>query len=960
MSEVGSAPLTASRRGGLILVAAALAAAAGVWLALGHVDDGLSERVLLLPAALGWGGLTLGLALGARRLWRPRAGLWQRPLLALAPLDRPVYDGIAGLTDAAVLGLAAGLGAALAFDLGALGMLGTALAVMAALAVATGREAEGLARAVAGLAPLGPALLSVASARTAVSVVESGAAQAYPWFPVWLAAALAVLGWTVVHRLGAERAARPVAMLWVGVPLTWLLVADLPGGLGPFDLRIGGETLAAAFVALDGRWPWAELSMIRGPWADAGRALVGMLVLDPTRWGAAAGQQLILGPMVLAGNAALFAWLFGWRWPHAALATLLACLVDPARAGMLLLWAPTLAALALLLVRATVPRAALLVGLAAAQVVLVPAAVTAAAAVVATVVLNDLVGDPAGGRRFRRTVLCGTWAVPLAAAIAIAVTATEAGRLLRPLALGIDAAGLVDRLDAVDPASAGAALAGLLPAGVALAAIAAVAGWAAVARRPLGPRDWVTLAAGLFALSALPGALGGDPVGLAQAVVVPVAVAAVRLLTVVEAAVPHPRAVRCPAVLVGLLVTVVGVAVWPRGGIAVDPETVVRRLRPTVVVDRPHGLLGYAGADAVDPAVFDGWRLLLEGWVAPGGRVLDLSGRPGLFRVLLGYRPVGRFLHAGLAFRAADQQALAAELERARPEAVVLPTERDADGIPATVRLHRLTRAVLERYVPVEAFPDGVLFVPRGTELADPTLYSRVVACDWGEAAATLSLPPPVGEPTEWPARPVSGPETVSFRGRLPAPAAGDGLELLVALLDGRPIADEVPGAADGTFRMTVQVPRGAGPRVRLAAAMADGGLRPIAAGPAIAFEGAPGAEGPAVGTIETREIAVHEGVALLARLPIDRTARARLRLVAEGGDSGRRLHLSDRPPWSRDVVGPAIEFGVPAASRVAVPVAACPQWWGYGDGPLFLWSGDGRPVSVSWELGPEAAAAAR
>ena len=44
-------------------------------------------------------------------------------------------------------------------------------------------------------------------------------------------------------------------------------------------------------------------------------------------------------------------------------------------------------------------------------------------------------------------------------------------------------------------------------------------------------------------------ARGGDPVGLAQAVVVPVAVAAVRLLTVVEAAVPHPRAVRCPGAL---------------------------------------------------------------------------------------------------------------------------------------------------------------------------------------------------------------------------------------------------------------------------------------------------------------------------------------------------------------------------------------------------------------------------
>ncbi|MEQ9331504.1 hypothetical protein [Thalassobaculum sp.] len=913
--------------------------------------------MLLLPVALGWVGLTLGLALAARRLWRPRDGLWQRPLLTLPPVERPVYDVTAGLTDAAVLGLAAGLGAALAFDLGALGMLGTALAVAAALAVATGREAEGLARAVAGLAPLGPALLSVASARTAVSVVESGATQAYPWFPVWLAVILAVAGWAVVHRLGAERAARPVAMLWVGLPLAWLLVADLPGGLGPFDLRAEGETLSAAFAALDGRWPWTELSVIRGPWADAGRALVGMLVFDPTRWGAVAGQQMVLGPMMLAGNAALFAWLFGWRWPHAALATLVACLVDPARAGMLLLWAPTLAALALLLVRATVPRAALLVGLAAAQVVLVPAAATAAAAVAATVVLHDLVAGPAGGRRFRRTVLCGAWAVPLAAVIATAMTATEAGRLLQPLALGIDAAGLVDRLDGFGGAAAGDALAGSLPAGVALAAIAAVAGWTVVARRPLGPRDWVTLAAGLFALSALPGAFGGDPVGLAQAVAVPLAVAAVRLLTVVEAAVPHPRAIRCPAILVGLLVTVVGVAVWPRGGVAIDPETVVRRLRPTVVVDRPQGLLGYAGADAVDPAVFDGWRLLLEGWVAPGGRVLDLSGRPGLFHVLLGYRPTGRFLHAGLAFRAADQAALAAELERARPEAVVLPTARDADGVPATVRLHRLTGAVLNRYVPVEAFPDGVLFVPHGTDLADPSLHARTVTCDWGDAPGRLRLDPPKSGPSDWPSRVLSGPDTVTFSGRLSAAGGVPSADLVVVLLDGRPIADEAPQG--GRFRITVQAPRGTGRRLRVAAAMPDGGLRPIGGGAGIEFEGgeAPGdtPDGEPVGMLDGREIVVHDGVRQLAPPPVGPAERAALRLTVVGGEPGRRYRIGDRPPWARGGSDAAIRFGSPDGGRAVVPLGACPQWRGYHEGPLYLWSEDGRPfdgLAVSWSVG--------
>ncbi|MEQ9321517.1 MAG: hypothetical protein RIF41_20295, partial [Polyangiaceae bacterium] len=81
------------------------------------------------------------------------------------------------------------------------------------------------------LAPLGPALLAIASARTVVHVVEGAAIQPYPWFPAWLAAALAVPGWALAFRLGAERAARPVAMLWVGLPLVWLLAARLPGAV---------------------------------------------------------------------------------------------------------------------------------------------------------------------------------------------------------------------------------------------------------------------------------------------------------------------------------------------------------------------------------------------------------------------------------------------------------------------------------------------------------------------------------------------------------------------------------------------------------------------------------------------------------------------------------------------------------------------------------------------------------
>src|SRR3546814_11830769 len=104
-------------------------------------------------------------------------------------------------------------------------------------------------------------------------------------------------------------------MLWVGLPLLWLLTAELPGAIGTVDLFHEGEMLVGALAVLEGRLPWADLHMLHGPWFDAGRALVGMLKLDLSRWGAVAGLHLIVNPLYLAGPAGLFAWLSGLGRP---------------------------------------------------------------------------------------------------------------------------------------------------------------------------------------------------------------------------------------------------------------------------------------------------------------------------------------------------------------------------------------------------------------------------------------------------------------------------------------------------------------------------------------------------------------------------------------------------------------------------------------------------------------------
>jgi len=999
----------ATRRSLAILVVAAAVAGLAVALAAGAIPEGLEAATDIIgyPAyydfdiprygaiaaliGIGWPALTAALALALTRLWRPSSGFWSGPALVLSSLERAEPDCAAALTDAAMLGVAAGLGAAVGLGLGAMPAAGVAVATTAALWFAARGDADRLAVAVAVLAPLGPMLLAIASARTVVTVLEPPSTVAYPWFPIWLAAALAVAGWLTARRLGVRRAARPVAMLWTGLPVLWLLTVELPGAVGAVDLFHEGEMLVGALALLDGRLPWADLHLIHGPWFDAGRALVGMTVLEPTRWGAVAGLHLIVNPLYLTGLAALFAWLFGWRWPHAALATLLAASLDPLVHIRLILWAPLLAALALLLVRATPPRALAVVALGGVTAVLVPEIALGVIAVGATVVLHDAVaGD--GGRpwRFRCTLLCAAFSVPVAAALVAALVAVGAWEgFLHHLTVFTRDHALAGGIPIARSLAYGDVVALTAVIVAALALVAAAGGWAAVARWRPDARDWVVVAAALFALLYMPKVVyraDGHVFHALAAAAVPIGVVAVRLLLAVERALPGlpasaRRALPHPVLVAALLATAaIGpawlsdakesmLARWRYGGPAFDPATVASRLMPTVPAPGAEPMLGYAGPDAIDPAMIDGWRLLLGGWVSLGGTVLDLTNRPALFHALLGYAPAGRFFHISMALRRESQEALIADLDRRPPEAVIVPTGRGWDGIPDTVRHYLVSRTVLERYVPVEAFEDGVLYVPRGTDLADARLYNAAVTCDWGDAGGFLELAAPATGPTEWPAEPQTGPETVRFRGWAIDRATGRPARGVVATLDGRPIADDVPrlprpdvaaalgspAAAASGFELTIQVPRGAGRRVRVLAEAADGALRPLDAAPGIDFEGDSGAEGPAAGYLDLRRVEVHDGVRRLARLPLDIAARARLRLVLSGGEPGRRYRLAELPPWATEPVpGAAIGFGSPRGGRVALPLGACPQWWGYRDRPLFLWPEDGRPapdLSVAWEV---------
>ncbi|NQW09149.1 MAG: hypothetical protein HQ481_04610 [Alphaproteobacteria bacterium] len=920
----------------------------------------------VMAAALVWSG---------RRLWRTSSA---RPVLVLPAMTRaamasPMADTSA-LMALVVAAAAIGLRLDLASTLGA-----TVLAIGAAIALAR-RTAEVATRLVAWLAPLGWGVLALASSITVVSVVETGETVAWPWFPVWLAAGLALGLWGVTWRLGAARAARPVAMLGLGLPALWLSVVELPGALGPMDLFHEGEVLVPAEAVRQGAVPWADLHMIHGPWYDVGRAVVGFAVFEPTRWGAAAGVYAILNPLYLALTAALLAWLTGWRWLATALAVLLLIVLDPFVHIRLIAWPPLLAAFALLLVKPSWPRALTVVVIGGGFAIAVPEAAFAAIAVGLAILAHDLV-TPAETTvaRFRRTLLCAACSGPVM------------GVLVALLVVGGAWDGFLHHVAVF---SRDHALAGGLPVGgdlrvltmsaVVLASAAAVLvgiGWTVVLRRQPDTREWVLIAATLFVALYFQKVINRADahvfhvVGAAGVVI---GMVSVRLLSLVEASAPMPRRIPSWATVLAVLVmAIVGpvllattkddmAARWRYGGPTLNPETVVKRLRPSVDEAPTEPRLGYARANVLPPGLVAGWRAELDTWAPGGGPILDITNRPALFHYLIDRPPIGRFFHVSLTLRRESQQEMIADLRRVKPAVAILPTARGWDGIPDTLRHHRLTRAILADYVPVAARPDGVIYIPRpAAERAVRRLYMAGVACDWGYAAGFLD--DPVGVTTPWPGRLEPPLTVVRFEGWAASPATGRAAERVYALLDDRILAEVTPDhprpdvaaalnspdAAVSGFALAYVVASTDADRVRLVARGDDGTARSLAASPELV----PPDDNPDPrdqgGWIDRRSITHYSELRRLEESPIGVDLRA-LRLVIDGGGSGQVYRIADRPPWDPEVEERSIRFGSPRGGRVSVPLAACPQWWGFDAGPLWFWTEDGAPAPealVSWAI---------
>lgn len=672
---------------------------------------------------------------------------------------------------AAVLGLeAAAIEAShewIAFSLVFLGY-GFAVGFVGFVAVRIARlpgvDAAGCLNTIA--APITIAGLYGVSESTEVTVSATGVVHDYPWFPLWLALG-AVVALYIWLGLGFARSKthaecgsleRRALLLVVGPAGLFLLVASLPGALGPVDVFEEGQLLAGSELVRDGFLPWRDLLVAHGLLYDVGNGLVGAEVFENSRWGILAGQELLVQPLSWVALYYLLTFLFGANWLFLLGTQLLVVTGDLFIVHTRFLLLPIiLVLLAALLRRPTVARAVAFSSLLVVQVIVTPEALTAAAAYVGTLVLFESFYYERGrglAAGFRRTWLC-----------AVSILAAVVGWSLFLLAAGV----LDDWVFSFTTLIPGHALTGGIPFAISKSDFEVVTPVALVLvvftfvvarvrlRRPLALQDWVMLAMAVLTFLYFAKFLSRANhfhVDHSFSVAVPLLLyVAYRGITFGEKALlrsarargldwfPPRHTLTAPLLLFLLVfmpVSVVDAARSTPGhfGVTVPAEPAVARSGFQRPGEDDAGLIGDVNES-------------LATLLGPGRTIFDFSNAPGLFHYLLDVTPATRYYHVSLAMRRRTQTDLVRLLEKSRPGVVVFTSDgtgrsqASLDGVPNQVRYYDISQYLLDTYVPVLE-SGGFIFMQRrdrGTR-ANSELYFHVDSCDWGYVPNFLSVAP--------------------------------------------------------------------------------------------------------------------------------------------------------------------------------------------------------------------------
>jgi hypothetical protein len=825
--------------------------------------------------------------------------------------------------------------------------------------------------------------LAGAAAATDVEVTGPGLTFDYPFAPAWALIAIAVIAvgivFALLRRAPVERWPRieTWTLLIVAAPVSvYLVVAQVHGELFPPDFFHEGERLGASQLVLDaGRFPWRDLLFTHGLLADVFFPGLDTAAIEHSRWGFIAGEELIELPLTWLSTFALCVYLFRRNWLFLVGIILLLALgwLDPVNSTRMFLLPLSLLALAALLARSTWPRAFAFMAVTGAQAVLVPEASAYSLIAWAVVVAYELVN-----RRLPE-------AKPLRASRSLRIAAAGAA-LLAGFVVFLAANDAIDGFVSYYGTFVGGHnLTGTFPiqwddlgfhVWAYLPVVVILAAWGYAAARVWSGRwlttaDWVvaTGVIGLipYYLKFLGRADSGHLYQVAAAAVIPALYLVYRLLQVVDER--ARRSGRAPlAYRPATLAVVVLIVVLAPG----SPVSTIRDLPGNYVGTAstmpPDPRLGYL-IPGNDEQFLQRIQAVVDRY-APDGEVFDFTNSPLLFSYLVDAQPATRYFHVSMAIPADAQRDLIDELRDADPPLVAYTSEihglPEWDGISNPVRHYLVSDYLLDHYHPVARVDDYVFMASdrdpaAPPEVRDPNeLLLRGLACNWQYAPNFLDQAPPGSAPRTR-LEVVSRGQSFGARGWAvdntanprPVPkvfvVAGD--RVIATAKTGERRDDVVvelgaTGVRYSGFDLRTRIPtRYAGEIGRLSY---YGLTRAGTAGPLASTEGLMPAQTPSSLRMPDASRVPVERDAIRGQIdglfpvmdryrlsgPSDPSAFDWLEVSAAPPPGGSAFIVSD----GNDVGSRAVAFdSLPGRHSEQVRVGACPQWKGYGKGPVYL-----------------------
>jgi hypothetical protein len=502
---------------------------------------------------------------------------------------------------------------------------------------------------------------------------------------------------------------------------------------------------------------------------DVGRGILGFEVFEDSRWGLAAADDVLLGPLTWVGVYYLCVYLVGTNWLVLA-GTQLVILTEHVTAlSVRMLLVPVAALLlAALLQRPTTARALGFTTAAVTLALVTPEALVVAAGLAIALVAFEFAYRERGrplAESFPRTTRCIASLGVLAAAWsaflllfgalddwAWSFAATIPGHRLTG---GIESQVPKTSLELLAPVIVTPVVVGIVAARVRL-------------RRPLAYQDWLMIAMALYSFVYFTKFLSrADQAHLDQtiAVALPLLIyCAFRGLTAGESLLathggrfrwlPRRHLLTMP-----LLAVLVLTAPKPWYDVA---RAAPGHFRAEASREPEVERIGYARVGENDPEVLRELGVVLASLLEPGETVFDFSNAPGVFHYVLDEPLATPYYHVSYAIRQRTQSDLLRRMRANRPGAIVLSSAGDGpqgmtsrpiwDGIVNQVRHYDVSEYLHDHYVPVRDVGGFVLMARKDrATLEMDELYFRGY-CNWGYVpdffapvpppnAATMSLP---------------------------------------------------------------------------------------------------------------------------------------------------------------------------------------------------------------------------